>query len=628
MKHPLLSQAKLHQALLLSSLFTLLLSPVFVAQAAEMETTIITASRIEQKLDDTLAPVFVMTREDIERAQAKDIAELLAQVPGIVVSQDGSKGSSTSIFMRGTNNDHTLFLVDGQRFSSATLGETAIQFLDPEQIERIEIVRGPRSTLYGSEAIGGVIQIFTKNGKNSAGTYIRTGAGSNNSWQLAAGTRGKSGNTNYAVNVSTFDTRGFDSYQDITPPNDDDDGYQNTAASLSFGHEFADDSSLAFSFLYSDSDEEHDGTFSASSPYSKHLVQTASLSYNRDIIADFWATTIMLGNSIDESNQRDHEDIANESASDFETTRDSILWQNDISFNANHVLSLGIEYYDDQVESTTDYTDRSGTPVESRDNTAIFAAYQANLNQLDIQLGLREDDNEEFGTTTTANIAAGYAINEQHKVILSYGEGFKAPTFNDLYWPIGAYSYGNPDLVPESSKNYELELRGTYDNLQWSANIYRNDIDNLIDWAPDETFAYTPTNIASVEIKGIELAASTEMSGWKLRGSINYNQPEDTETGYTLVKRPEKSAAIELDKSFNKTDFGISWKASSERYKDAANTTGTAGFGLVNLRIAHQITDDFKAQVKLNNVFDKDYQTNLGYNQDGFNWFVTLTYSL
>jgi vitamin B12 transporter len=258
----------------------------------------------------------------------------------------------------------------------------------------------------------------------------------------------------------------------------------------------------------------------------------------------------------------------------------------------------------------------------------VFAAYQANLNKFDLQLGLREDDNEEFGTTTTANIATGYAINEQYKVILSYGEGFKAPTFNDLYWPIGLYSYGNPDLVPETSENYEVELRAAYENLQWSANIYRNNIDNLIDWAQDETFAYTPTNIDSVQIEGIELAASTEISGWKLRSAINYTQPEDKITGYTLVKRPEKSATFELDKNFNKTDIGISWQVSSERYSDASNTTSTAGFGLVNFRVAHQITDAFKAQLKINNIFDKDYQTNSGYNQDRVNWFVTLTYSL
>ena len=126
-----------------------------LAETTATETTLVTATRTKQSIDDTLAPVSVLTREDIERLQPKDLAELLNQVPGLVVTQDGSKGSSSSIFIRGTNNDHTLFLVDGQRVSSATLGETAFQFLDPEQIERIEVVRGPRSNLYGSEAIGG-----------------------------------------------------------------------------------------------------------------------------------------------------------------------------------------------------------------------------------------------------------------------------------------------------------------------------------------------------------------------------------------------------------------------------------------------------------------------------------------
>ncbi|MFA7553818.1 MAG: TonB-dependent receptor [Spongiibacteraceae bacterium] len=600
--------------------------PALADNSSGLETTLVTATRTKQTITDTLAPVAVFTREDIQRLQPTSLNDVLAQVPGITTSQDGPAGSSSSVYIRGTNNDHTLFLIDGQRFSSATLGETAIQFLDPEQIDRIEVVKGPRSNLYGSEAIGGVIQIFTKKGNTNSGSYVKAGAGSHNSQQLSGGTRGGVNNSYYAVNASYQRTDGFDARSDTVAPNNDDDGYKSATASINLGHKFSNNSVLDFSFLYSSAEEEHDNSYGLSRPYSDHVIQTVNLSYATSVIESVWFSTINIGNSIDESKQRD-KDIATDK-SDFKTTRYSVLWQNDFSLTDHQHLTLGTEYYDDQVDSTTVYTVRSGAEVTSRDNTAIFAFYQIDFNIVDVQLGLREDNNEEFGKTTTANAATGLQLGEKHKLIFSYGEGFKAPTFNDLYWPIGSYSYGNPDLLPETSTNYEVELRGTYERFNWSANIYRNDINNLIDWAPDANFAYTPSNIDSVRIKGIELQASTVIADWVVSGSVNYNEPENRETGKMLIKRPKKSAIFNLDKNFGKVDAGFSWRAYSERFSNSSNDQSTAGFNLVDVRLGYMINPNLKAQLKLNNLFDKDYQTNTGYEKDGFNGFVSVTYTL
>ncbi len=182
--------------------------------------------------------------------------------------------------------------------------------------------------------------------------------------------------------------------------------------------------------------------------------------------------------------------------------------------------------------------------------------------------------------------------------------------------------------MPENSENYEIEFRGNYNTLNWSASFYRNDIDNLIDWAPDVGLAWTPSNIASVRIKGVELATSATIAEWRLSGSLNYNEPENKETGKILTKRPKKSAIFNLDRNIGDVDFGFSWRAYSERFSDDDNTQKTAGFGLIDVRAAYQVSNNLKAQLKLNNLFDKEYQTNKGYNQDGFNWFVTLTYTM
>lgn len=604
---------------------------VELAMASTIETTLITATRTEETLRDTLAPATVINRDSIELSQAKDLNQLLAYVPGVELTQNGGYGANSGLILRGTNSDHTLFLLNGQRFSSATLGSTNFQFISPEQIERIEIVRGPRSSIYGSDAIGGVIQIFTRRGGDDPTAYFKAGGGSHKTYQTALGGSGSSGALHYAGDLFYFDTDGIDNYQDKTPPQNDDDGYRNRNISGNLGYDITEATVLDLNYFETKARNEYDNTFQPTAPFTKSWIQTIQLSLASTLIENLWDIDFSVGTSSDDSDNFDPLQSVS-GRSHFRTTRDSANLLNNFQFGDLHRLTVGAEYYDDEVKSSNLYADTNGDPVKTRDNTAGFLVYQFNSSIIDAQLGLRQDDNEEFATHTTGNASLGFHLGASHQLIFSYGEGFKAPTFNDLYWPNDGFSYGNPDLESEESESYEIELRGEYTSSRWALSVYSTTVDNLIDWAPvdpnDPFSAYTPSNVASAAIDGVELSGAVELSDLWFTATASYIDATDDDTGKQLTNRAKQSASLNVDKRFDRWSLGTGMSAYSKRYSTLANTSYTPGYAVVDVYTAYQFSDRFTGELKLNNIFDREYANREGFPLDGFNWFVSVKYSL
>lgn len=592
-------------------------------------TVIVTASRIEQDEGAALAPVTVLERPDIDRLQTRDVVELLEHTPGADITRAGGPGADASLYLRGTNSDHTLFLIDGQRVSSATLGSTSFQLLDPEQIQRVEIVRGPRSSLYGSDAIGGVVQIFTRRPGPEPEAYVKAGYGNHDSSLLTAGGDGSWRQFRYAVNVSHYFTQGISDLQDKTPPNDDRDAYRNTSASLHLGYDFSGGAALNLAHFYTQSKNESDATFAPAThqPYSENWIQNTRLTLAAPL-TDFWRTTLAAGRSIDDNDVLDKLDATDRS--DFRTTRNSASWQNDFRLGDAQTLTAGADYYKDSVDSSNVYTTATGQPVKSRDDKAVFGQYLADFGLVDLQLGLRSDDIEDFDRQNTGNIAVGFDLPAQQKLIASYGTGFKAPTFNDLYWPIDPYSYGNPNLKAETSKNYELEWRGEFRQLRWAVNVFENKIKNLIDWAPisPTSYVYTPSNVADVRIRGAEFTVNGHIRNWLVAASLNYVDPRDDATDNLLTNRARRSVKLDADRQAGAWSYGFSWRAQDYRYADATNTQRMAGYGLVDVRAGYTFSPHWSAQLKLDNIFDKNYEIRQGYKVERFGAFATVTYRL
>ncbi|MEJ6706449.1 MAG: TonB-dependent receptor [Porticoccus sp.] len=604
-----------------------------VSAETDSAEVIVTATRTSQSIAQTLSSATVVSAADIERYQPTDLLDLFQHVPGIDLARNGGAGSVPSLFIRGSNTGHALFLIDGQRFNSASLGSTSFQFIDPSQIERIEIVRGAKSSIYGSDAIGGVIQIFTKKGDFKPSTMISTEVGSNVLKRTAISTRGAYNQLRYSLDASYLETDGIDAQLEDREQTRDNDGYRNRSINANFGYTFDNGVDVGLGILEANSRSYYDNASDGSrgtDPYSDNTIQNIGFNISAPL-TDWWQSKISIGRSmddIDDTNAVDGSHLSN-----FRTTKDQYSWQNDIEIFDGQLVTFGVDLYDDELIASTTYTDTQGALVKERMNRAYFAQYQGKFSIFDYVLGFREDDNEETGKQDTSNVALGAQLGKSHRVTISWAEGFKAPTFNDLYWPIGAYAAGNPDLLPEDSEIFELGARGDYSLWKWEASIYQNRIDNLIEWAPSGSeeypYQWVPSNVSSAKIKGGEFSADTNIGGWDITTSFSYTDPRNQKTDKMLQKRAKKKFTFDIDRSFSRLDAGLSFNATSKRYTNTTNTANLGGYGLLDFRLSYHLAEKIKMQLKANNVFDKHYRTaSESYHMDGSNWVLKFTYTL
>nr|WP_067294762.1 TonB-dependent vitamin B12 receptor [Marinobacterium profundum] len=585
-------------ALLLSS------SVVLADQATTMSPVVVTATRTAETADETLASVTVISREEIERSQATLLPEILRRVPGLSVVNNGGLGQSSSVFLRGTNSDHVLVLIDGIKVGSATLGSFAFQDMPLSQIERIEVVRGPRSSLYGSEAIGGVIQIFTRKGTASGELKPRVSVsvGSHDTYQTDAGLSGGDADGWFNLGLSALNTDGFDVKNDGET---DKDGYSNRAVTLRVGREFGDSSEVELHWLRADGETEFDGSFQNESE-SRQQVLGARIS---TALTDNWQSSLQLGRSWDESDNF----LNGVFSSRFDTERDNVSWQNDIAVGVSNLLTLGLDYQNDEVSSNTDFD------VTERDNKGAFAQYQASLGQHDLIASLRSDDNEQFGRHNTGSLAWGYALANDLRLSASYGTAFKAPSFNELYYP----GYGNADLGPEESRSLEAGLSGPLGNGRWAVNVYETRIDDLIAY---DSSIFGPANIQNARIRGIETVLTQSLGAWLFSGNLTLLEHEDKDTGNELPRRASETLQLDLDRQVGALGLGASVHVEGSRYDNLSNSRKLDGYSTLDLRVSYALATDWSVQARVSNLFDDEYETAADYNEEGRTFFVTLAY--
>ena len=603
------------QQRLISFICSTALTAAGAAQASDINPVLVTATRTAETADQSLASVSVIDRRAIERSQAQSVEELLAARAGIDMVRAGGPGSQTSLFMRGTNSDHVLVLVDGLRLGSATNGTTALNFIPLNQIERIEIVRGPRSSLYGSEAIGGGIQIFTRQGGDDYRTQFETGVGSHNLRRDKLATRGSHGNSRYSFTLSNLESDGFDARRPTPGPfgvdQPDDDGYTNRAVSLGLEHRFDSGLELDGRIMRAQGENEFDSSFDNSADFVQQVTAvTAAYPVNA-----LWYSSLTLGQTRDE-----YDSFSNGTpASSFHTQRRHAQWQNNVFLSSSDTLTLGIDFQRDEVESNTAFT------ITERDNTGTYVQYQGAKDEHDYLLSLRHDNHDAFDSETTGNLAWGYDINQPLRVTASYGTAYKAPTFNDLYWPGSAFYTGNPNLKPESSATAEIGLAGQHDWGGWNINVFQTEIEDLIVF--DGTVSpSTVNNLDQAEIDGIEIGVDSALADWHIGAELTLLDAQNPQTGNTLPRRAEKSLRLNVDRSLGRAEVGVSLIAQSSRYDDAANTTDVAGYGIVNVRAAMALNKHWRLKGSIENVGDNSYELVDSYSTGGRMVFIGVSY--
>ena len=583
----------------------------------ELPEVVVTATRAEAQQEQLSTAATVYTRKDIERLQVKTVPELLKGSAGIDITQSGGMGQTSSVFMRGTNSDHVLVLIDGIKVGSATLGTSPFELIPIDQIERVEIIRGPQSSLYGSEAIGGVIQIFTRKGGDSEKPHVtlNAGGGSYDTFRGAGTVNGKWQNNWYALGASSIGTEGINPR---TPPyslNMPDGGeYQNTAMNARAGHRFDNNAEIEASFIRSQGATQYDAGYVGGDNHLTFLNQTVGVSGKMNV-TDNWRSTLRLGQSLDENTSLFP---AGAFSSNFNTTRWNASWLNEVALSADHKLILGSDFRLDTVDSSANFS-RS-----SRYDVGAFAEYNGNIwkNHF-LNASVRYDKNEQFGQFVTGSI--GWRSNWAYGIstFANFGNAFKAPSFNDLYYP----NYGNANLGPEESTSFEAGLAGKHNWVQWELRAYRTNISNLIVPVPDANFNYTAQNVGKAQIDGLEAVVGTQLLGWNAKLNMNILNPESRDTHNRLPGRADKTLSFDLSKSFGNFDTGANVMAQNHRFSDPQNTIKVAGYVTVDLRTAYHINKNWMLSAKLSNLLDRNYQTVYTYNQPGRNFFFSVHYT-
>jgi len=575
-----------------------------------LDPVVVTAARSPQLLDQSLADVTMISQDEIARAGAQSLAELLQRQPGVQIVANGGPGATTGVFLRGANANQTLVLIDGLRVGASSSGTTAFEAIPLAQIDHIEILRGPAASLYGADAIGGVIQIFTRNGGNAFAANASAGYGTYNTSQFTAGASGSEGPWRFAVQGGYNQSSGFNA---IWNPanfsyNADRDGYHNGSGSGSLGYTFAPDQVLSAQFLYS----RLNAQFDAGADYDDRTittVQTWSVA-SRNRLTTFWKSILEAGESSDDSRSQ-----TGFGSSQFKTVQRQYTWQNDFTVPLG-ALSVALTRREERLDTD------AGFPVTARNTNAIVGVYQLQYGPNSLQANLRRDDSSQYGGHTSGSLAYAYTIITGLRASASYGTGFKAPTFNDLYFPF----FSNPDLQPETARNVEVALR--YSNSQVNAGIvlYRNRVSDLIVFGCDANFNCAPQNVASATLEGVTLELQGIYSDTTVKGSADFARPYDDATGNLLPRRARRYGSLGVTQAIGALQVGVQVAASSVRYDDAANTRRMGGYALVNLNAEYAWNRQWALFAVLSNAFDKHYELAADYNTMGANFFGGVRY--
>lgn len=599
--------------------------PLFASAKDDVSDTLspapvfVTASRVSEPLTAVVASVTIITRADIDRLQPHTVLELLEGLSGISAAVSGDLGKSSLVFVRGTNADHVLVLIDGIKIGSATTGQAALEQLPVEQIERIEIVRGPRSSLYGSDAIGGIIQIFTRHGASDAAgrpSFELTG-GSHDTWQAEGGYSGSSGPVWYNASASGLYTSGIPLCVSGAPTTaacytaQPRQGYWSGSAAVSGGYRVSNATWVAADWLRADGDTRYDGDIYSGNE--SRLVQQVAGIQLQSAPLPRWGISLTAGQSVDESAQRF------DGAADgfFDTRRETVSWLNDLRLAAAHDLLLGVDYEQDTIGSSTPYA------VSSRKDTGALGSYRFTPGPVDLEVSARHDHNQQFGDHTTGAVAAGWRLADELRLVASWGTAFKAPTFNDLYFPF----YGNAALRPETARSAEVGAEGSLDSgAEWSVNAYETTIEDLIEYNP---VTFGADNIDRARIRGVEARLATEFAGTRSRLYATWLDPRDrgANDGAILPRRAQESLRLELDRDFAAFTAGASLSVVGRRFEDPANTERLGGYTTLDLRAGWHFDPSWMLQARISNALNRDYETVLYYNQARFGAYLTLRYT-
>ncbi len=570
--------------------------------------TVVTATRTATRVDEVVSDVVVVDRAAIEASTARTLSELLARNAGLQTTANGGLGKNSSLFIRGTESRHTILLIDGVRFGSATAGQPNYDNIPVDMIERVEVLKGPASALYGSEGVGGVVQVFTRRGAAGFSPYASATVGSNNHLTLATGASGGEGGLRYSFGVQKLRENGFSS----TNPrvqfgnyNPDRDGFDQESLSGSISYQLTPDWSVSGNLLYADGEVQLDDGPNRDARTALKT-QVASLGLKGKITSD-WQTELRASTSADKSAS-----IVAASPNRFNTRQNELSWQNNVSTPIG-VAVLGLEQREQKIESTTPY------PVSERTITSGFVGLNGSQAGHSWQANVRRDRNSQFGNANTYFAGYAYQLTPAWRAQVSHGTSFVAPSFNQLYFP----NFGNPLLQPERGRNTDVGVTYTQGDHQLKLVRFDNQIRGFI------SNTTTASQVPRARIDGYTLSYDGRFGNLQLRGALDILDPRNELNGRKLARRADEQVTLGADYTLGAWQFGTSLLYVGERFDDANNTPARAlpSYATLDLNAGYTFSKEWKLQASLNNLTDRTYETAYGYNQSGRTVYLTLRYT-
>ncbi|WP_075794494.1 TonB-dependent receptor domain-containing protein [Massilia putida] len=603
-----------------AALSLVLAASTSVHAAPVPDTVVVTANRTPQRADEVIPDTVVISSEEIARAGAGSVADVLRRQRGIEIARNGGAGTNTSVFLRGANSNQVVVLVDGVRIGSATTGAAAWNAIPLSSVDHIEIVYGPLSSLYGADAIGGVVQIFTKKSAGRPAFSAGAGGGTYGTNQYDASVRGSTGgehSVTYALSGAHEESDGFSA----TRPgafgyNGDDDGYTRNSVNGRVALRLAEGHEIGAQFLQSRLNAQYDNGSSAFDAHNIQEVDSYAVFLN-DRILPMWRSSVQVARSEDKLGS--FTSTAPSGNAQLNTRQDEFTWQNTFDLNGDTLQVLAGHRKEQVLSSSVKEVNRT------RITNAVAAAYDLRRGSHLLDISAR-NDRSEYGSKTTGAAGYGYEFTKDLRATASFGTSFRAPTFNELFYP----GYGLVSNQPERGRNAEAGVQYRVAGVDLQANYYRNRLTDMI-----VTVTPCPTrtgscayNVNHALLEGLTLAADTRLGNLDLRASADLQDPRDETTGKQLARRARRHASVTADYNLGQVDAGVELQASGRRFDDAANKNVLGGYGLLNLYTTWHMTRDWSLLVRVDNAADKHYELARNYGTAGRTWFAGIRYGL
>ena len=595
--------------------------------AGTLGEVVVTATRVAVPVTDVIADVSVIDRTVLDQAGQSSLRDVLALQPGLQISSNGGYRSSTNVYLRGATTSQSIVLIDGVRVGSATTGAASFENMPLDRIERIEILRGAASALYGPDAVGGVIQIFTREPEDGLHFAASVGAGSDGQREASASFRGRDGSIGYSLGMSKEKATGINLTNKPTAAsyNPDVDSFDINSVDAKFMAQLSKQHTLTLGLMHSEMDYQFDGGSDKTSSlvtdaWSRPVLNTASLKWDAQWF-DNWKSSLIVASSDDESVSDYYLTTTGAlySSSTFKTHRTQTTWQNDLALGAD-VLTVLLESRSEEVDSSTNYT------VKQRDVKSAMLSYALNKPNWNALAVVRHDDNSQFGGFDNWALSGGYKLTPRWRAVASLGTSFQAPSFNQLYYPLTNGYKGNPALTPQINRASELGLKYQQGYFAAGAMLYYNEIEGFIDPVKN-------TQSSLVVLRGVTLSMQNQVGDTRYAVSYDYADPRDQLNGTRLVRIARNVLNFNVNQRIGPVNVFGEVKLSSDREDNKAYGTGfgktiLAGYSLINLGLDWKVNKDLSVLTRINNLADTKYVLADGYAMPGRNVFVSLNWAM